>query len=109
MLSFLLTSTGRLRLITLLEGLSLLLLLFVAVPLKYYGDDPSWVKAIGPVHGVLFVLFVFMALHFAVKESWSFWDTITRVFLASFVPFGTFVVDHRVLRPVYERKLAEQS
>ncbi|MEL7221975.1 MAG: DUF3817 domain-containing protein [Bacteroidota bacterium] len=109
MLSFLLTATGRLRLITFLEGVSLLLLVFVAMPLKYYWNDPSWVKAIGPVHGALFVLFVFMALRFAVQESWSFWDTILRVFLASFVPFGTFVVDHQVLRPVYQRELAERS
>ena len=103
MLSFLNTSIGRLRLIAFLEGVSLLLLIFVAMPIKYYGGDPSWVKAIGPVHGAPFVLFVFVALRFAVEESWSFWDTVTRVFIASFVPFGTFVVDHRVLRPAYDR------
>jgi integral membrane protein len=65
------------------------------------------VKAIGPVHGALFVLFVFVALRFAVEESWSFRETVARVFLASFVPFGTFVVDHRVLRPAYERVVAQ--
>jgi integral membrane protein len=109
MRSFVTTPIGRLRLITFLEGVSLLLLIFVAVPIKYYGDDPSWVKAIGPVHGALFVLFVFVALRFAVEESWSLWETVSRVFLASFVPFGTFVVDHQVLRPAYERAVGKSS
>lgn len=107
MQSFLTTSSGRLRIVAFLEGLSLILLVFVAMPIKYYGDDPSWVKAIGPVHGALFVLFVLMALPFAVKHAWSVWDTIKRVLLASFVPFGTFIVDHQVLRHIHERERKE--
>lgn len=107
MLSFLSTTTGRLRILTFLEGASLLLLVFVAMPLKYLADDPSWVKAIGPVHGGLFVLFVLAALSYAVRASWSWGDTIKRVFLASFVPFGTFVVDHQVLRPAHQAELED--
>lgn len=108
MQSFLTTTTGRLRVVTFLEGVSLLLLVFVAVPIKYYGGDPSWVKAIGPVHGALFVLFVFLALRFAVEHAWSFIETTKRVLLASFIPFGTFVVDHQVLRPMHEQELSDR-
>ncbi len=45
------TSIGRLRLLGLLEGISLLVLVGVAVPLKHLYHDPSLVRALGPVHG----------------------------------------------------------
>lgn len=97
---FLTTSIGRLRLLGALEGISLLILLFVAVPVKYLLTDPALVQAIGPVHGVLFLLFVLNALRVGVEQNWSFKQTTWKVLLACVVPFGTFYIDYKILRPL---------
>lgn len=98
MSSFFTTSVGRLRLIAFLEGISLLVLVFVAVPLKYMAHDPSWVKAIGPVHGILFVLFVFSTLKVSLEQRWPFRTVTWKVLLACFIPFGTFYIDAVILK-----------
>lgn len=95
---YLSTSIGRLRLIGFLEGLSLLILVFIAVPMKYYGNNPSLVKSVGPVHGVLFLLFVFLALQVSVEYKWKLFQTTWKVMLASLIPFGTFYVDNKILK-----------
>lgn len=98
MSTFFTTSVGRLRLIAFLEGISLLVLIFVAVPLKYMAHDPSWVKAIGPVHGILFVLFVFSTLKVSLEQRWPFRTVTWKVLLACFIPFGTFYIDSAILK-----------
>lgn len=92
------TAIGRLRLVAFLEGFSLLILVFVAVPLKYLLDNPALVKAIGPIHGALFLLFVFNALRVGVEQHWKFSETTWKVLVASFIPFGTFYIDYKILR-----------
>ena len=92
------TSIGRLRLLAFLEGVTLLILVFVAVPLKYYFDDPSVSKGLGPVHGAFFLLFVFNALHVGVEQQWRFRETTWKLLLACFIPFGTFYIDYKILR-----------
>ncbi len=94
------TTTGRLRVFAFLEGASLLILIFIAVPIKYLFDNPEWVKNIGPVHGILFLLFIFNALHVGVEEKWSFKKTTWKVIVASFIPFGTFYIDKKILKPL---------
>lgn len=91
------TPVGRLRLIGLLEGISLLVLLGIAVPLKYAYSDPSWVKAIGPLHGLLFLLFVINTLQMGVEQRWKFAHTTWKVLLACIIPFGTFYIDRKIL------------
>lgn len=49
------------RLVALLEGVSYILLLFIAVPLKYWGDNESFVKLLGMPHGILFVSYIAIA------------------------------------------------
>ncbi|RYY23410.1 MAG: DUF3817 domain-containing protein, partial [Chitinophagaceae bacterium] len=83
------TTTGRLRLYAFLEGVSLLVLILYAVPMKYIMDEPEYVKAIGPVHGALFLLFIVNALRAGIEESWNA-GIITKVVVACFIPFGTF-------------------
>lgn len=92
------TSIGRLRILAFLEGISLLVLVLIAVPLKYYFGDPSWVKSIGPVHGTLFLLFVFNALRTGVEQNWKFRETTWKVLAACLIPFGTFYLDYKILR-----------
>lgn len=92
------TKVGKLRLIGLLEGLSLLVLVGIAVPLKYIYYDPSLVKTMGPVHGLLFLFFVINTLMVAIEYQWKFSETTWKVLLACIVPFGTFYIDYAILR-----------
>jgi integral membrane protein len=102
MLHLLQTKTGRLRIIGLLEGISLLLLVFVAMPVKYIAHDPQLTKIIGPIHGALFLLFIFNTLSVGVEQSWKFRETTWKVLIACIIPFGTFYIDKRILKPLTE-------
>ena len=84
------------RLITLLEGLSYILLLFIAVPLKYGGGDDALVKLLGMPHGILFMLYLALAFYLKDSYQWKWWQS-GIVFLASIIPFGTFYVDRKYL------------
>ncbi|MEM6321289.1 MAG: DUF3817 domain-containing protein [Bacteroidota bacterium] len=94
------SSLRVLRLIALLEGISLVLLVFVAVPLKRVADRPELVQIIGPIHGILFLLFVVKTLSFAVERNWKFKEITWKVLLACIIPFGPFYVDYQILRKI---------
>ena len=94
------TRLGRLRMIAFLEGVSLLVLVGIAVPLKYAYGDPYWVKLMGPIHGLLFLLFVINTLSVGVEYHWKFRTTTWKVLLACIVPFGTFYIDKKILAPM---------
>ena len=83
-----------------LEGLSLLFLLFVAVPMKYLGGNPSLTKLIGPVHGAIFVWFLLSTLSLGVEQQWKFKTTTWKIIVACFIPFGTFYIDYLIFRNV---------
>lgn len=78
-----------------IEGYSYLLLLFIAMPLKYAYNTPQYVRPVGSLHGVLFVVFmVLLALmFFKVKLSFKY---ASFAFLLSLVPFGTFFLKRLV-------------
>jgi integral membrane protein len=78
------------------EGISLLLLMGIAMPLKYVFDLPLMVKWVGWAHGILFVAYIFGMLANARSQKWSFID-LFWITLASFVPFGTFVMERKYL------------
>jgi integral membrane protein len=82
------------RLISFLEGVSYLLLLFVAVPIKYFQGDVSYVKLLGMPHGMLFMLYIVLAIVLKTHMNWSF-KSLGLVLLASVIPFGTFYVDRK--------------
>lgn len=86
-----------LRLLALLEGLSLLVLLFVAMPLKYAYDEPGAVRHVGMAHGVLFIGYSIWLFVIAAQENWQ-WKPILVSFASSFVPFGTFYSDRKYFR-----------
>jgi integral membrane protein len=92
------TKVGRLRIIGFLEGFSLLVLIFIAVPLKYYFDDPGLSKTLGPIHGALFLLFLLNAMSVGIEQNWKFKTTTWKVIAASFIPFGTFYIDSKILK-----------
>nr|WP_067056080.1 DUF3817 domain-containing protein [Mucilaginibacter sp. L294] len=93
------TNIGRLRIIAFLEGVSLLVLVFIAVPLKYIGHNPAIVKAMGPIHGALFLLFIVNTISVGVEQRWQF-KTTSKILLACIIPFGTFYIDRKILRNI---------
>lgn len=100
MIHLLKTNVGRLRIIGFLEGVSLLVLVFIAVPLKYIADNPTIVKAMGPVHGALFLLFILNTLSVGVAKQWKFKTITWKILLACIIPFGTFYIDHTILAKI---------
>ncbi|MEZ0130381.1 DUF3817 domain-containing protein [Flavobacterium sp. LBUM151] len=94
------TNIGRLRTIGFLEGISLLVLLFVAVPLKYAFGEPFLTRIMGTIHGALFLLFIFNTISVGVEQNWKFKDTTWKVLLACIIPFGTFYIDAKILSKI---------
>jgi integral membrane protein len=91
------TPIGRLRAIGITEGISYLVLLGIAMPLKYFAGLPIAVKITGWIHGALFILFCVALAHAWRSSGWP----ITRaigVFIAALIPFGTFAIDGRLKR-----------
>ena len=85
------------RIIALLEGVSYILLLLVATPVKYLYNDPQYVKILGMPHGILFILYILFAVLLQSDLNWNN-RTLWIVLLASVIPFGTFYVDKKFLR-----------
>ena len=83
------------RFVGLIEAVSFLLLLFVAMPLKYLAGIPLAVKVAGWFHGVLFMLLGVGLLRAMFEAKWPFKRALT-VFIAALLPFGPFVIDRRM-------------
>ncbi|MEM8909549.1 MAG: DUF3817 domain-containing protein, partial [Bacteroidota bacterium] len=63
-------------------------------------------QIIGPIHGVLFLLFVMQTLSVGVEKQWPFKTITWKVLLACLIPFGTFYIDHVILRPIHQQEMA---
>ena len=85
------------RLISFLEGISYLLLLFIAVPIKYIQGNELYVKILGMPHGILFIGYILLAILIQKKMEWNL-KAMVVISLASIIPFGTFYVDKKYLR-----------
>lgn len=83
--------------IALAEGISFLLLLGVAMPLKYMAGLPIAVTVMGSLHGALFIAYAVAALMLFTHEKWPL-ERLSGVFLASVLPGGTFVLERKWLR-----------
>jgi len=97
------TAIGRLRAIGLLEGTSFLILLGVAMPLKRLAGMPGAVTLVGWIHGVLFILFCAALAHAAISSRWR-GARVGQLFIASLLPFGTFLVDGSLKREDLTRR-----
>ncbi|NGP46600.1 DUF3817 domain-containing protein [Bacillaceae bacterium SIJ1] len=89
------TALGRFRFIGILEGISFILLLAVAMPLKYGAGMDMAVSIAGMAHGVLFILYIMAIAHVTMTDSWKA-PRITGAVLAAFIPFGPFYLDARL-------------
>lgn len=83
------------RMISLAEGISLLVLLFIAMPMKYFMGMPEVVKVVGWIHGILFMIYVGILALVQMTQRWSF-VFLLGAFIASVVPFGTFILDKQL-------------
>jgi len=86
------------RLIAFLEGISYILLLFVATPIKHFGGDEQYVKLLGMPHGLLFVTYIVLAIMLKNELKWSP-KQFGIILLAAIIPFGTFYVEKVYLKP----------
>ena len=84
------------RIIALLEGISYVLLLGIATPIKYLSNDPQYVKLLGMPHGILFILYLIFAFWLRPDFNWNKRQFIW-VILASIIPFGTLYIDYKYL------------
>ena len=85
------------RVVAFLEGLSYILLLFIATPIKYIYENPAYVKMLGMPHGILFMAYVVLAILIAGELKWNT-KTLAIILLAGIIPFGTFYVDNKYLK-----------
>ncbi|CAL2058444.1 DUF3817 domain-containing protein [Tenacibaculum sp. 190524A05c] len=79
------------KVVSLLEGVSYILLLFIATPIKYIYDNPTYVKWLGMPHGLLFVAYIMLAFFLWESQKWLAKEFFI-VCLLSLLPFGTFFV-----------------
>jgi integral membrane protein len=93
----------RLRIVAFLEGVSFLILLFIAMPLKYLGGQPLAVRIVGLLHGLLFLAFLAALYRAARVRHWSLRRSGLAL-LASLLPFGTFVLDRSLRREIHETR-----
>ncbi|MDD5156739.1 DUF3817 domain-containing protein [Sulfurimonas sp.] len=77
------------------EGYSYIILLFIAMPMKYFFAFPIAVKVVGMIHGILFIIFCFLLIKASLDAKWSLKYTLI-FFLASLVPFGTFFTKEKI-------------
>jgi integral membrane protein len=98
------TPVGRFRVIAFIEGISFLVLLFIAMPIKYVpelGGDPMPTRIVGGIHGGLYILYAIAGFQAKVARKWPAREAL-RGFLASVLPFGTFIYDWAFLQREYQ-------
>lgn len=88
--------TPKFRIVALLEAVSYLALLSASVVHRGF-DGPDLVGVLGPIHGILFLAYLLLALLVREQQGWTAWQTIL-VIVASALPFGAFVVNSRMVR-----------
>ena len=81
------------------EGISAILLFFFAMPMKYFFDNPIFVKHIGMAHGILFMAYIIIATTLKFSLQWEL-KKYGIICLASIPPFGTFYIERKYLRNV---------
>jgi integral membrane protein len=85
----------RYRIAAYVVGVLLMVLVFVAMPLKYLADSPGMVAVVGMVHGFLYMVYLAVAFDLAVRSKWTLQRTLL-VLLAGTIPVMTFVAERKV-------------
>ncbi|MCF6243822.1 MAG: DUF3817 domain-containing protein [Sulfurovum sp.] len=87
----------RFKLINKIEGISFLILLFIAMPMKYMLDIPMATKIVGMLHGLLVFAFIYQIFE-AKKEAGLTWKEMGKYTLLSLIPFGSFYTDKELAK-----------
>ena len=85
------------RIVAFLEGVSFLVLLGIAMPLKYIYNLPEMVRIVGMAHGVLFIAYLLLVFVMREKQNWMIKNTLIAL-VASILPFGTFYADKKLFK-----------
>ena len=91
------TPLGQFRIVSLAEGISYILLMFIAMPMKYMAGEPLLVSIFGSIHGGLFIFFAIALVHVTMDREWRL-PRVLIAFGASLVPFGAFVLERSLKR-----------
>jgi integral membrane protein len=98
-------SIRNLRWVGIAEGISFLLLLCIAMPIKYMLGIPEFVKYVGWAHGILFIAYI-VAVFAAIRAMRWNWFSVLVALAASLIPFGTFILDRHLKRRQLELQVA---
>lgn len=90
------------RVMSIVTGIGLLLLVLVAVPLRYLGGEPGFSTTYSPIHGAIYMAYVIVVVWVAARRGWSPVKALL-VIVAGAVPFASFLVERRVIAD--ERRL----
>jgi integral membrane protein len=98
----------RYRVMAYVVGVMLLVLVFVAMPVKYIGDNPSLVQVVGPIHGFLYVVYLIFTIDLAFRLKWPL-GRMLLVMLAGTIPFMSFVAERWVAHHASSRSEPEPA
>lgn len=93
---------SRYRIMAWVTGVMLLVLVFVAMPLKYFGGSPELVVIVGTAHGWLYMIYLVTGVDLTFRMRWSLWATL-GVLVAGTIPFASFVAENWVTKQVRRR------
>jgi integral membrane protein len=88
---------SALRTTGIIEGISFLTLLGIAMPMKYVYGQPEMVRYVGSLHGVLTILYILLLINVSIRFRWSFATTVLA-FIASLIPFGMLYAEFKIFR-----------
>ena len=88
-----------LRTVGIIEGISFLILLFIAMPLKWIYGQPEMVRYVGSIHGVLTIVYVYLLVKVTAHLKWSL-KTAALAFIASLLPLGMLYAEFKIFRNV---------
>ncbi|MEO6684124.1 MAG: DUF3817 domain-containing protein [Ginsengibacter sp.] len=100
------TPLGRFRLVAIAEGISYVLLIFIAMPLKYLAGQEIYVKYTGWVHGLLFILYLLALVSVKFDRNWSFVKSM-KAFIISLIPVAAFFFDKSLRNE--EKEITEEK
>ena len=95
----------RYRVVAYIVGVLLLVLVGVAMPLKYFADQPTLVAVVGPIHGFVYMVYLVVAFDLAVRAKWTFTRTLL-ILLAGTIPVMSFVAERKVTSWIRQRREA---
>lgn len=88
-IEFELAQLRRMRLASLFEGTTLVILISIAMPLKYMGGYPQATQIVGSVHGFAFLVYVWVVINTVSGGGWQSGEVL-RLLVSAFIPFGAF-------------------